>query len=141
MAVIVGRQRLLIRMVLSLDFKLIHLFYIVIILGIYCNLFTTRNMSERFNKGVIIKNSKLKKFLWMRRTDDYISFVSIVFLIISYFTLIGTVACFLICLFVSNFVAKLITWVLFGVIFILFIIENFFLPPYGCVEANNISEM
>ena len=45
-------------------------------------------MSERFNKGIIIKNSKLKKFLWMRKADDYISFVSIVFLIISYFTLI-----------------------------------------------------
>lgn len=88
-------------------------------------------MSERFNKGVIIKNSKLKKLLCMRRTDDYISFASIVFLIISYFTLIGTVACFLICLFVSDFVAKWITWVLFGVVFIVFFIEHFFLPPYG----------
>ena len=48
-----------------MGFKLIHLLYIVIILSIYCNLFTTRNMSERFNKGIIIKNSKLKKFLWM----------------------------------------------------------------------------
>ena len=114
-----------------MDFKLIHLLYIVIILGIYCNLFTTRNMSERFNKGAVIKNSKLKKLLWMRKTDDYISFVSIVFLIISYFTLIATIACFLICLFVSNFVAKWITWVLFCVVFIVFFIENFFLPPYG----------
>ena len=131
MAVIVGCQISLIRRVLSLDFKLIHLFYIVIILGIYCNLFTTRNMSERFNKGVIIKNAKLKKLLWLRRTTDYISFVSIVFLIISYFTLIATIACFLICLFVSDFVAKWITWVLFGVVFIVFLIENFFLPPYG----------
>lgn len=131
MAVIVGCQISLIRRVLSLDFKLIHLFYIVIILGIYCNLFTTRNMSERFNKGVIIKNAKLKKLLWMRRATDYISFVSIVFLIISYFTLIATIACFLICLFVSDFVAKWITWVLFGVVFIVFLIENFFLPPYG----------
>lgn len=116
---------------LFLDFKLIHLLYIVIILGIYCNLFTTRNMSERFNKGVVIKNSKLKKLLWMRKTDDYISFVSIVFLIISYFTLIATIACFLICLFVSNFVAKWITWVLVGVVFIEFLVEQFFLPPYG----------
>ena len=131
MAVIVGCQISLIRRVLSLDFKLIHLFYIVIILGIYCNLFTTRNMSERFNKGVIIKNTKLKKLLWMRRANDYISFVSIVFLIISYFTLIATIACFFICLFVPDFVAKWITWVLFGVVLIVFFIENFFLPPYG----------
>ena len=74
-------------------------------------------MSERFNKGIIIKNSKLKKFLWMRKADDYISFVSIVFLIISYITLIGTMACFLIYLLVSDLLAK---WIVckncFGVI-------------------------
>lgn len=114
-----------------MGFKLIHLLYIVIILSIYCNLFTTRNMSERFNKGIIIKNSKLKKFLWMRKADDYISFVSIVFLIISYFTLIGTMACFLICLLVSDLLAKWITWVLFGFTFTVFVVEQFFLPSYG----------
>lgn len=114
-----------------MGFKLIHLLYIVIILGVYCNLFTTRNMSDRFSKGVIVKNSKLKKLLWMRNTNNYISYVSIVFLIIAYFTLIGTVACFFTCLFVSNLVAKWITWVLFGIICIEFFIENFFLPTYG----------
>ena len=75
-------------------------------------------MSERFNKGIIIKNSKFKKFLWMRKADDYISFVSIIFLIISYFTLIGTMACFLICLFVSDFEEKWITVLLFDLTFI-----------------------
>ena len=88
-------------------------------------------MSERFDKGITIKNSKLKKFLWMRKTDDYISFVSIVFLIISYFMLIGVIACFLICVFVDDFVAKWITWILFGVVFVVFFVEQFFLPPYG----------
>lgn len=111
--------------------KLMHLLYIVIILGIYCNLFTARNMSERFNKGVIIKDSKFKKLLWMRKTNDYISYVSIVFLIIAYFTLIETIACFMICLFVSDLAAKWITWVLFGIIYIIFFVEEFFLPSYG----------
>lgn len=114
-----------------LELKLIHLLYIICILCIYCNLFTTRNMSERFNKGVIIHNSKWKKLLWMRKADDFISYVSIIFLIISYFTLICTVGCFVVCLFVSDLVAKWITLALSGVIFIVFIIEHFFLPAYG----------
>ena len=114
-----------------LELKLIHLLYIICILCIYCNLFTTRNMSERFNKCVIIHNSKWKKLLWMRNADDFISYVSIIFLIISYFTLICTVACFVVCLFVSDLAAKWITLVLAGVIFIVFIIEHFFLPAYG----------
>ena len=114
-----------------LELKLIHLLYIICILCIYCNLFTTRNMSERFNKGVIIHNSKWKKLLWMRKADDFISYVSIIFLIISYFTLICTVACFVVCLFVSDLVAKWLTFVLFGIICVVFIIEHFFLPAYG----------
>ncbi len=100
-----------------LELKLIHLLYIICILCIYCNLFTTRNMSERFNKGVIIHNPKWKKLLWMRKADDFISYVSIIFLIISYFTLISAVACFAVCLFVSDLAAKWITLVLAGVIF------------------------
>ena len=114
-----------------LEFKTIHLLYVICVLGIYCNLFTTRNMSERFHKGVIIKNSKWKKLLWMRNEDDFISYVSIIFLVISYFTLLGVVVCFLVCLFVFDLVAKWITLVLFGIIFIMFIIEHFFLPTYG----------
>lgn len=88
-------------------------------------------MSERFNKGVIIHNPKWKKLLWMRKADDFISYVSIIFLIISYFTLICTVACFVVCLFVSDLAAKWITLILSGVIFNVFIIEYFFLPAYG----------
>jgi len=98
---------------------------------IYCILFSTRNISERFDKGIIIKNSKLKKLLWMRKADDYISYVSIVLLAISYFILIGTVACFVVCLFVSQLAAKWITGILFGIICVVFIVEHFFLPPYG----------
>lgn len=113
-----------------MGFKLIHWLYIIITLGIYCDLFSTRNMSDRFNKGLIIKNPKLKKLLWMRN-NEYISFVSIIFLIISYLILVGTIACFLICLFVSNLAAKWITGVLFGVVSLVFFIEGFFLPPYG----------
>ena len=99
-----------------MELKLIHMLY-MICLCIYCNLFTTRNMSERFNKGVIIHNPKWKKLLWMRDADDFISYVSIIFFIISYFTLISAVACFVVCLFVSDLAAKWITLVLAGVIF------------------------
>ncbi len=113
-----------------MEFKSIHLIYIIIILCVYCNLFTTRNMSDRFNKGIIIKNDKLKKLLFMRK-NEYISYVSIVFLVIDYINLLITIACFVICLFTSDIVAKYISWILFGFTGLIFLIEMFFLPPYG----------
>lgn len=67
----------------------------------------------------------------MRKTDTYISYVSIVFNVIAYFNLIATIACFLICLFVPNVVAEYITEILFGVICIVFFVEHCFTPPTG----------
>ena len=38
---------------------------------------------------------------------------------------------FLICLLVSDLLAKWITWVLFGFTLTVFVVEQFFLPSYG----------
>ena len=88
-------------------------------------------MSDRFNKGIIIKNDKLKKLLWMRKKNEYISYVAIVFLVIDYITLLVAITCFIICLFMSKVIAQYISWILFGVTALIFLIEMFFLPPYG----------
>ena len=112
-------------------FKKVQLTYLVCIGLIYCVLITIPGISERFDKGIIIKEARLKKLLWMRKTDEYISYVSIAFCIIGYFELIATVISFVVSMFVSYTVAEYIVYITFGVCWFTFIIQHAFLPPYG----------
>lgn len=114
-----------------MDFEIMCLLYLVCFGLIYCNFTTTHYISERFDKGIIVKNNLLKKILWIYKELDYISYVSIVFIIINYIFLIATITCFIICLCVSKLATTLITWVLFLVLLILFVVEHAFTPPYG----------
>ena len=100
-------------------------------MGIFCILWTTRYISERFDKGIIIKNGKIKKLLWMRKTDDYISYIAIVFNIIGYFSLIAIIVCCVVGLFILPRNTMYLSWIVFGWTFIVFFAECFFYPSYG----------
>ena len=108
-----------------------HWFYLFAFLILYLIFSLTHNISERFNKGKIIRSAIIRKILWIRKSEVYISYPSLVFVIFGYIYLIALIPCNIICFFVSNYFAIWITAVYFTVISLTLLIESMFLPFYG----------
>ena len=81
-------------------------YYLLSLLAIYFIFSLSQSVSERFNRGIIIKNKKLRKFLWIAKNEVYISYVSLVFVILGYIYLLAFIPCNIICLLVSNDIAE-----------------------------------
>ena len=112
-------------------FKQIQIHYCFTLLALYLIFCFSQNISQRFDKGLIVKNVVLQKLLWIRKNEVYISYPSLVFVIIGYIYLVALIPCNIVCLFVSIYTAELITYIYIGVTGLTWCIEVFFLPSYG----------
>ncbi len=101
------------------------------IVSLYLIFGLTRNISERFSNGKTINSAILKRLLWIKKNESYISYPSLVFVILGYIYLIAIIPCNIVCLFVSELTAKWITGVYLGVMNLTVLIEAPFLPFYG----------
>ncbi len=131
MVVIVRCQTFLISGVIFLVFKDVQWWYLMTIVSLYLIFGLTRNISERFSNGKTINSAILKRLLWIKKNESYISYPSLVFVILGYIYLIAIIPCNIVCLFVSELTAKWITGVYLGVMNLTVLIEAPFLPFYG----------
>lgn len=104
---------------------------LVVVASVYIILGSSQNINERFEKGIIVKKSILKKFLWIKKNEVYISYVSLIFVIIGYIYLFALIPYNIICFVFSNNIAVLIARFYIAVTMSTVFIERFFLPPYG----------
>ena len=114
-----------------MEFKLIQLYYFFSVFGFVLIFGFSQNISERFDKGLIVKKTMLRKLLWIRKNETYISYPSLIFVIIGYIYLFSLIPCNIICLFVSNYVAEAITYSYLAITYITGVVEALFLPSYG----------
>lgn len=114
-----------------MDFKQVQFYYIISIVFLYLIFSFTRNINERFDKGIIIKKPVLRELLWIKKNQVYISYLSLVFVIIGYIYLIALIPFNIICLFVSDYIASWITYIYLGTLGITWLAEIPFLPFYG----------
>ena len=103
-------------------------YYLGAILGLYLIFGTTQNINDRFDKGIIVTNKKLRRFLWIKKIHEHISYPSLVFVIIGYFYTISLPACSVACLLVSE---PVIMRIYFFIVFGTWVVEIFFIPSYG----------
>ncbi|MBE7089944.1 MAG: hypothetical protein E7362_03985 [Clostridiales bacterium] len=106
-------------------------FLIASLLGIVLILSITQNINERFDKGKIVTNKKLRRLLWIKKEHEHISYPSLVFICLGYFYALLLIVCNVVCLFVCEQIAELITYIYFGVVVVTWVVEVFFIPSYG----------
>ena len=114
-----------------MSFKHDQLFYLGTIAILFCIFSFTQNISERFEKGKIIRNSTIRRLLWIKRDLSYISYPSIVFVVLGYVYLLSLIPCNIACIIVSESVAHKIVYISIGIMGVTLMAEAFFLPSYG----------
>lgn len=114
-----------------MEFKHDQLYYIGVIGILFCIFSFTQNISQRFEKGKIIQNSTIRRLLWIKKDQSYISYPSIVFFVLGYIYLLSLIPCNIVCMFVSEYLAHKIVFISIGIMGITLMIEVFFLPSYG----------
>ena len=105
--------------------------YVVAILVVWLILSMTQNINERFDKGKIVTNKKLRRLLWIKKEHEHISYPSLVFVCLGYFHALLLVACFTTCFFVGEQLAETITDIYGLVLCGTWVVEVFFIPSYG----------
>ena len=83
-----------------MDFSKVIGFYFVALGGIIISWCNHRHMNGPFDKGITIKNKALKKFLIAEKFTDYISYVSLTFVILNCAYLLIGIVSFIICFFI-----------------------------------------
>ena len=113
------------------EFSDCFVYYFTATLILWMLFIATQYISERFEKGIIIKNKLLRVFLWLRKYDEYISYPSLVFVIIGYIEAVLTVVCNVVCLMIPDIISIYVSFGYLIFLLVTWIVALFFLPSYG----------
>lgn len=115
-----------------MSFCQVQFFFVLIVFAIYLILDITKSISDRFDKkGLNVASPHLRMLLWIRKGEMYVSYVSLIFVVIGYVYAMALVPCYVVCLFVSLEIATKIVCIYAVVTMGTFMVEVWFLPFYG----------
>lgn len=122
---------------MAIDVGTFLLMFFINLLGSWMILDSTRNINEEQERGIILKNKFWRLVCFLHKPyEKYLSYVSIVFLVIGYFYLLATLSIFVIYFCCPSIVTVLVVFISIVIMFIILIVERLFMPSYGFMGGH-----